>query len=61
MIEAQELLMRMRLADYPNMKNEARQEWHREIHRLAYPRSWAESETLSPEQTAERLRAIING
>lgn len=60
-IEAQELLVKMRLMDYPNMKPSARSEWHRDMHRLAYPRTWEASETLSTEQVADRLRAVING
>lgn len=51
----------MRLMDYPNMKDSDRREWHREIHRLAYPRTWRESETVSTGKVADQLRALLNG
>jgi hypothetical protein len=36
-IEAQEALMSMKLADYPRAKPESRKQFHRETRKLAYP------------------------
>lgn len=52
-IEAQEVLIQMRLADWPNMKGPARQKWHRDIHRAAYPHQ--KRKAMTPEELAKRL------
>ena len=36
-IEAQEILVKLRVADWPNMKSSDRSKWHRELHKMAYP------------------------
>jgi len=55
-IEAQEILINMRLADWPNMKGPARQKWHRDVHRMAYPSS--HSKAITPEELAKRIGGI---
>jgi hypothetical protein len=39
-IEAQERLVEMNLADYPSMKKEARQKLFRQMRKMAYPEGW---------------------
>lgn len=56
-IEAQEILIKMRLADWPNMKPTARERWHREVHRMAYPRSHS-NKAITPEELAKRIGGI---
>lgn len=51
----------MRLADYPHMKKEDRRKWHRDMHRLAYPKTHETGETLSMEALAERIRGLARG
>lgn len=60
-IEAQALLLSLRVADYPTMKNEARNKTHQLFHKLAYPRTQENMDVLTTEQLSERLKAAING
>lgn len=60
MIEAQELLLQLRVADYPNANKEIRTKTHREWFKLAYPKTVSGPE-LNTEQAAEKLRMLING
>lgn len=38
-IEAQDRMIEMNIADYPRMKTEGRKRFHREMRKKAYPRS----------------------
>ena len=60
-IEAQEILIQLRIADYPDMKPESRKKTHREFHRMAYPRTHDSSEVMTTEQLARKISAAING
>lgn len=60
-IEAQALLMQLRVADYPTAKRETRNTTHRTFHRLAYPRTQEALDVLTTKQLADKLRAAING
>jgi hypothetical protein len=61
-IEAQQTLLEMRLMDHPNSKQSARESWHREMHRLAYPKSWSVSkDSANTEDVAKQLRTMLNG
>ena len=53
-IEAQEILMQLKISDWPNMKDNDRQKFHRDLHRAAYPKT-KESVTLTMEQFAAAL------
>lgn len=44
-LEAQENLLMRRVADWPNMKKEARAKEHRSLHEAAYPRLEAKEAT----------------
>lgn len=58
MIEAQDILVKMRLADYPNMKNNDRRKWFREVRAQAYFRTKS-TETMTTEELAAFLRAKV--
>lgn len=60
-IEAQDLLMQLRVADYPHMKDGGRSRIHREWHKLAYPRTQERLNSLSTKEFAEHLRGLFNG
>jgi hypothetical protein len=60
-IEAQDLLLKLTVADYPNMTKDARKKLHREWHRKAYPKTYENMEELTTSQLAERLTAALNG
>lgn len=36
-LEAQELLTKLKIMDYPNMKDDARNKFHKSIHKKAFP------------------------
>lgn len=59
-IEAQEILIKMRLADYPQIKQTGRTSWHREMHRLAYPKTHS-GQAKTIEDIAKYLGAALNG
>jgi hypothetical protein len=46
MLEAQETLRAMSMADWPNMKRSAREELHRKIHKAAYPVTYSKPVTV---------------
>lgn len=54
-IEAQETLLKMNLADYPNMGREDRRKFHRNLHDIAYP---PQEQKL---QTTADLMRFLNG
>jgi hypothetical protein len=58
-IEAQEVLVQLRVMDFPNMKQEARRKTHKEFHALAYPRTHDTSQRLSTEQLAARIKGAL--
>jgi hypothetical protein len=60
-IEAQDLLLQSKVADYPWMKKDARASLHREWHKLAYPKTHQDVKELTTKQFAERLKAALNG
>lgn len=37
LIEAQQTLLALKVQDWPNMKQDNRAKWHRELHKKAYP------------------------
>ena len=59
-IEAQELLIQLRVVQYPWMSKEGRRQTHRQFHKLAYPKTYSQdrSQTLTTKQLAERLRSM---
>lgn len=57
MIEAQDMLLKMQIADYPNMTKSSRQKLHKEMHKKAYPSSFNESKKI----TNDELMRLING
>lgn len=59
-IEAQGLLLQARVAQFPWLKANGQRRTHREWYRLAYPKS-QNTESLTTEELAERLRAVMNG
>lgn len=54
-IEAQDILIKLRISDWPNMKSSERRKWHRELYKMAYPATMNEKAEL---KTAD-LAAII--
>ena len=50
-IDAQDMIMKMRIQDWPHMKQEKRSEYHRQLFRLAYPAT--EEQTISFDQLAK--------
>jgi len=59
-IEAQQTLLKLRLMDWPNMKKQDRQSWHRQLHKVAYPETHSGKE-LSTKDLAARIQAAVNG
>ena len=55
-IEAEQVLLKMKLADYPNMKQPARENFHRRMYIKAYP----ESQEAKPISFQE-LNGMLNG
>jgi hypothetical protein len=60
-IEAQELLLDIRVSQYPWLKKDGQRSTHRQFHKLAYPTTHDASAPVTTEELAERLRAAING
>jgi len=56
-LEAQEMLVEMRLSDYPNMKKNDRSKLHRQMFKLAYPKT----ETASSQDVAAWIKGKLNG
>lgn len=52
--------MQMKLADFPQMKENERKKWHRQMHALAFPRIH-DAKPLTTEELALRLKAAIHG
>lgn len=59
-IEAQDALIALKVADFPYQNRNDRQRTHRQFHKLAYPRS-ASGDVLSTKELSERLKAVFNG
>jgi hypothetical protein len=47
MLEAQETLCDMTLADWPNMRRASREELHRKTHKAAYPVTYSKPVTVA--------------
>lgn len=58
-IEARHLLLRLRVADYPQLKAKARSATHRAWHKLAYPKTYDETERVTTAELAERIQAAM--
>jgi hypothetical protein len=54
-IEAQQILAKLVVADWPNLKKDERSKKHRELHRLAYP-SLEKKKSITP-QDLQRILA----
>ena len=59
MIEAQEILIELRVADYPTMKRDNRVTTHKQFHKMAYPKTHDPGAVLTTEQLAARLKGAI--
>jgi hypothetical protein len=55
-IEAQEMLIAMKVSDFPHLKKQSRESLGREIHKQAYPASFEKPKALS----GKALEALIN-
>lgn len=55
MIEAQEQLKALSATTYPNMTNDDREDYHRELHEMAYPHNFKENKYV----TAEQLQKLL--
>lgn len=60
-IEAQDVIMNLRIAIYPNLKRHVQSSFHRQMHRLAYPDSNDSKRTLSNEEVARRIGVLVSG
>lgn len=56
-IEAQEMLIGIKVADFPHYKKPQREKLSRELHKQAYPREYENRKSI----TAKELGALING
>lgn len=54
-IEAQNMLHKITLADFPNMKDGDRNKIHKKLYRQGYPATFRESVELTPEALARAL------
>lgn len=57
-LEAQELLAELKIQDWPNMKKQDRQKFHKEIFKRAYPFEWQNAAPLKLEDVAKRLAGL---
>jgi len=61
-IESQELLLQLRVADWPSMKKKDRASFHRRMHRMAYPKTDSDrTKPISTKELHEKLRMITGG
>jgi hypothetical protein len=60
-IEAQETLTQLAVADYPWRKADEREKVYERYHRMAYPKTYDQTEVLTTDQLAKRLNEAING
>ena len=60
-LEAQEGLMGMAMADWPNLKNQDRSKRHRKMHSIAYPKAWSDVKETSGEDMAKIIKGLIGG
>jgi hypothetical protein len=56
MLEAKEMLVNMKIMDYPKMKQEARKQLFQGVHKKAYPGAYSEQKALSTEDVAAMLK-----
>lgn len=61
MIEAQNRLLDLCVADYPHIKNDARRSLHKTFHKLAYPKTYDPVDAVKTDELAERLKAVLKG
>ena len=55
-IEAREMILQMTIADWPNLKKQARLRKIRELHKMAFPATYnREKKYITPEQLQRRL------
>jgi hypothetical protein len=54
-IEAREVLLKLKIADWAHMSKEDRKQWHRELHKMA------KYEVNSKQMTLDELRGMLNG
>ena len=59
-LEAQELLRALKVQDWPNMKNGARNEFHRELKKPAST-NFASRKVVSSEGMAQTIKGIFSG
>lgn len=60
-LEAQDLLLQLRVSQYPWLKKEDQVKTHRQFYKLAYPRTLdGTEEVLTTEQLAEKVRVALN-
>lgn len=57
-IEAQDVLVKLQIADYPHLKKKDHVEVHKRYHKMAYPKMH-EKETLTTEELFERLQRAM--
>jgi hypothetical protein len=57
-IEAHEVLLQMKVGDYPNMKQDARGRLHRKMYMTAYPANGETNKPLTTEQVFGLLKGI---
>lgn len=59
-IEAQEALVQMDVANFPWVKGEDREKIHKRYHKLAYPKIHNPSEVISTEEAVKKLNEVLN-
>ena len=57
-LEAQELLSGMKIADWPHAKKHERVSLHKKIHKIAYPFEWSNQGPLTLEDAAKKLAGL---
>lgn len=58
-IEAQEQLKRLSVADWPNLKKQSREKQHRQLHKDAYPASFNEVKQINNADLAKILGGTL--
>ena len=62
-IEAQQILLQLNIETYPHQKREDARRFHRQMHELAYPKTYAveTGEVFNTEDLARKLGGFLNG
>lgn len=59
-IEAQDALVQMDIANYPWIKGDEREKVHKRYHKMAYPKTHDKNEPMSTAEAVKKLNEVLN-